>query len=423
MIRWCYFAAGFFLLQATGAFAVVDYWIYGPWASKTGDKYTQACNLLQIVVSLFLFIRAYRTRRRIGAGGILAIATVCFLILSAFWSVDPQTTARRGAIYLFIVIGAIGITGNLKVDEFMNLLSVTCFLSVIGSLVILAVLPDQGFMGDDFRGIFSHKNVLGEVMAAGVLASLHGIRGGRRQLCNAMVLILFTIVALASRSATSLMTIFFYCGISGIAILARKGGRARIFAIFSAIVLLPIVVIGAMFPDSLLELIGKDPTLTGRTELWTYVMGNIAQRPVLGWGFSAFWSPANPVAGEISSVLGWEVPEAHNGLLEILLEVGVIGTLCFVVIWARNVYLAIRCYRTAASELAISSLLCCGGILSVGITEKVLVDPSFGSVTVFFITGLMCERAVRAEKRRRWGSRRDYPTRPPANSGAWASRI
>jgi exopolysaccharide production protein ExoQ len=218
------------------------------------------------------------------------------------------------------------------------------------------------------------------------------------------------------------MTIFSWSGISGIVVLIRKGAAGRLIALFSALVLLPTIMVAALFPDFFLEMIGKDPTLTGRTDLWSYVIGNIAQRPILGWGFSAFWSSANPAATEISTVLGWEVPEAHNGLLEILLEVGVIGSLFFVAIWVRNVYLAIRCCRTPANELAISSLLCYGGILLVGITEKVLVDPSFGSVSVFFITGLMCERAVRVAKRRRRASPPRRSTGLPGNRAVWVGR-
>lgn len=397
--RWYYFATGFFLLQAMGAFAFVDTWIYGSWPGKTGDKYTQTLNLLQMMISLLLFIRAYRRQRIIGVCAILALATAGFLILSVLWSIDPETTIRRGFIYLFFVIGAIGVAGNLDPDEFMNLLGVTCLMSGIASLVLS---PDIALKGDDLQGIFSQKNVLGEVMAVGTLASLHGMRIGGKRARNTFMLIVFTIVALASKSATSLMTMFAYSVISVIAVLIGKGGVARVIGIFSFVVLLPIVVIASIFPDSLLEMIGKDPTLTGRTDLWSYVIGNIAQRPVLGWGFSAFWSSANPIADEISTILGWGVPEAHNGLLEILLEVGVIGTLFFVALWVRNVYISIRCYRTPARELAISSLLCCVGIVLVGITEKVLVDPSFGSVSVFFVTGLMCERAVRAAQGKRY---------------------
>jgi O-antigen ligase len=152
-------------------------------------------------------------------------------------------------------------------------------------------------------------------------------------------------------------------------------------------------------PDVILDFLGKDATLTGRTDLWYFVKLCIAQRPLFGWGFDAFWVTNNPAANEISTNLGWVVPQAHNGLLELLLEVGAIGTSLFAIVFARNVWIAMRCLRTPAKELGKTLLLCCGGILLVGISEEVLVDPSQISVGLLFVMGLTGERALRAGAR------------------------
>ena len=99
-----------------------------------------------------------------------------------------------------------------------------------------------------------------------------------------------------------------------------------------------------------------------------------------------------------------------------LLEVGIVGTIFFVFLWARNVVLALRCLRTPSKDIAVSTLMCCGGIVLRGISEPVLVDHSDVFVSVFFITGLLCERAVlrasvsaasQRERRRRAGKAKD----------------
>jgi len=335
----------------------------------------------------------------------LSIGLAGFLLLSTLWSVDPQDTATRAVLYLFVVIGAIGIASNLDGDEFMSLLALTCFLSGAASLVLLAVSPAnaQVITADsvDFRGIFSQKNVLGEAMVVGALASLHGLRvGNGKRLRYAVILVLVAAVAFVSKSATSCLTIFAFCGTDAAMTLIRKGGTARILAICATISVLPLLIFGAAFPDSILEMIGKDPTLTGRTDIWTYVLADIYQKPLLGWGYLAFWSPHNLAAMEISEVFHWFVPQAHNGLLEMLLNVGLIGTVFFIILWVRNVRLAIRCLRTSEKALAISCLLSCVGVILVGISEIVLIAPFEASTGVFFITGLMCEKTVRAT---RWG--------------------
>ena len=43
-------------------------------------------------------------------------------------------------------------------------------------------------------------------------------------------------------------------------------------------------------PEFALSLLGKDTTLTGRTELWDAVVSLIKERPFLGYGYRAMWS-------------------------------------------------------------------------------------------------------------------------------------
>jgi O-antigen ligase len=308
-------------------------------------------------------------------------------------------------LYLFFVLGVIGIAGSLEGDEFMDLLRDICFWSGVASLLLLPILPHVVMMpeGDALRGIFSHKNVLGQVMAGGALASLHSIRlGGARRWRGILSLAVVVIAAFPARSATALMTIFVFCGMSFVGSMLGRGGVSRILGICCVLVMTPLMVATMVFPDALLETLGKDPTLTGRTELWEYVIGFISQRPILGWGLTAFWSTANPLADEVSAALGWTVPEAHNGLLELLLEVGVVGTALFVALWVRNLVLALRCLRTDAREMGMSALLCLCGIIMVGMTEQVLVDQGQVSVSVFFVTGLVCEKALRTARRQRF---------------------
>jgi exopolysaccharide production protein ExoQ len=410
--RWYYYASGLFLLFAMEAMDIFDSLMYGEWEGKPGDKITQGLNLLMIATSLALFARGFRKNRTIGLSGVLALVAVGFLFLSMLWSIDPESTMRRAFLYLFIVLGAIGVANNVSGDEFMDLLAATCFIAAIASLVLLVVSPGAARMPDSFsggdmmpnarelRGIFSHKNLLGQVMAAGALASLHGIRaGGRRRFRNLIMFVTFVGVGLASESATSMFAIAAYCACSGIMAVMRRGPAGRLIGAILIVILAPIAAWAIVDMDSLLTMIGKDPTLTGRTDLWVYVLGDIAEKPMFGWGFSAFW-PDSPAAIEISNALKWSVPQAHNGLLEILLEVGFVGLAIFILIWARNFVLAVRCLYTSQKNLAISALLCCGGIILIDISETVLTEPFQILTSVFFILGFECERAVRTARRR-----------------------
>jgi exopolysaccharide production protein ExoQ len=427
MSRWYYWISGFFLLDATQTFGFIDRVVYGNWMGKSGDKITQSLNLMMILSGMVLFIHANRRGRGGGTGGVLALATIGFLFLTALWSTDPGATVREAVVYLFIVMGAIGVAGCLEADEFMDLLARTCFLSAIASVALFVISPGNALMVEsgDFIGVFAHKNFLGQVMATGALAALHALRLGRRQRArNILMLLTFAGMAFVSKSATSWLTIVIFCCVDGVIALWRKGGAAQLSGVFLTIVLLPALIFAVADPDPILEMIGKDPSLTGRTEIWAYVIDNISVKPLLGWGYFGFWLVSNPSAMDIADAEGWFVPQAHNGLLELLLNIGVVGTAIFLFLFARNITLGFQCLRTPAKALAISTILSCGGIILLGISENVLLAPTQSSTTVFFITGLMCERAVRAAGRRQYRvAARRMPRGLSTNSATRVSKI
>lgn len=407
MARFVRFAVILYLFQAMEALGYFDRVIYGSWTGKTGDKLTQALNLLLIVCCVWLFGQGFRRARAAGVGMGLVIAVSCYLLFSVAWSVDPPTTIRRGIEYVFVVVGAVGVAGCCDDDEFMEMLLLTCGITAVASIVLVAVNPNDAIMIEPpgWRGILSHKNGLGQVMAVGVLACLHSIRtGSRKRLRNLAMLLIFIVVAVKSQSTTSLLAIAAFLAMDRLAALLSNGGIGRILGIALLVLFVPIAAVAAIAPGALLELIGKDPTLTGRTELWAYVWAAIDQRPVLGWGYSAFWSPNDPVAVEINTVLQWYIPQAHNGLLEIMLNAGMFGAAAFIFLWLRNTWLALRAMRTPARAVATSALLCNIGIALIGVSETVMVEPFQIITTLFFVFGLICEIAVRTAPRQRHAS-------------------
>jgi exopolysaccharide production protein ExoQ len=401
VFRWHYWVSGFFVLDTMQAFGFISRMHYGAWSDKPGDPVTQTLNVLMIVASLMLFGSSYLRRKRgFAAGSGLALLAVGFLCLSTLWSLAPEMTLRDGVVYLFVIIGVIGIARTMDADEFMQLLSRCCFLSAIVSIVLFVASPGNAHLNNgDFIGIFSQKNFLGQVMATGALATLHGIRVARRRYLGKLcMLFVFLGMAYASNSTAALLAALLFCGISGFDSLWRKGGAARLTGVIFAVLIAPILIVAVAAPDTFLELIGKDPTLTGRTEIWAYVNTDIGMKPWLGWGYFGFWHPTNPAALEIDNAVHWVVPNAHNGLLECLLNVGALGTALFAFILIRIIVLAVWCLRTPERALAISTISCCVGILLVGVSETVLLEATQSSTPVMFITGLMCERALYVAK-------------------------
>lgn len=91
----------------------------------------------------------------------------------------------------------------------------------------------------------------------------------------------------------------------------------------------------------LLQTMGRDPTLTGRTEIWNEVLG-LTGNPLLGTGFESFWMGER--LQKMWSLHWWHPNEAHNGYLEIFLNLGWMGVILLLL-------LMITGYRNAINVL------------------------------------------------------------------------
>jgi O-antigen ligase len=122
----------------------------------------------------------------------------------------------------------------------------------------------------------------------------------------------------------------FGLGVIAAGILMRRGPIATIIVAASA---LSAIVLGAaivfLVPDLLVAALGRDLTLTGRTDIWEAAAPAVAAQPWLGYGYYAFWLPENGPAYWVREAVAWQVASAHSSWLELALGMGRIGVLLF----------------------------------------------------------------------------------------------
>jgi O-antigen ligase len=121
---------------------------------------------------------------------------------------------------------------------------------------------------------------------------------------------------------------------------ARK--PTAVHLLVGAIVVLSVC---ALFLDAgtgVVEAMGRDQTLTGRTELWDEIL-RMNVDPWFGTGFENFWLGER--AAYFWENYWWRPNQAHNGYLEMFINLGWIGValLSFVMAWGyRNVVGSLR---------------------------------------------------------------------------------
>jgi O-antigen ligase len=81
--------------------------------------------------------------------------------------------------------------------------------------------------------------------------------------------------------------------------------------------------------SGILETIGKDPTLTDRTAVWSTIIP-LTTSPIVGTGFESFW--LGPRLDKIWSVWDWQPNEAHNGWVETYVNLGWVGVCLLAVV-------------------------------------------------------------------------------------------
>lgn len=259
---------------------------------------------------------------------------VAITLLSTLWSLDPTTTLRRAFALGMVTLFGTYLATRYTYAHVLRLLGVVFGAIALGSVLFRFLLPQYGIAPDMYggawEGVFAQKNILGNamVLAAIVFALLTacGQRWGR--VAWGGVALAASLVVL-SRSVTAMVVLgVILMATPLLGLLRRRTPRSVAVFLVVCCALGAAVLIAATHGEHVLTAFGRDVTLTGRTNIWPVVWDRIMQRPLLGYGYGTFWhfSP-----GEfVRAAIGWDTPHAHNGYLDLLLDVGLFGFLMFV---------------------------------------------------------------------------------------------
>jgi exopolysaccharide production protein ExoQ len=369
------------LFLSTGAFLSLVVGT-GIQATSEGSPLTQA---MWAVVFLIVALIAISMRRQI-APLVRANKCLClfvlFTIVSAVWSQDRFGTLRQGLALLGTTLFGVEIAVRYTIRQQVRLACI-----VLGSVIVLSIATQIFFpglipqeVGSDpsvWQGAFGQKNTLGRIVVLGAAAFLCRPRRSRRDTVILIGLMLVAgAVVVAAHSASSLVELVAIVLISrALAGLRWRPSRLMIAVSLSLVIALPAVYLALNNVDRVTAVLGRDATLTGRTDLWRFVARSIASRPILGYGYGVFWQFSSEGAARIRGAIGWDAPSAHDGYMDLLLDVGVIGLLLYVVAFVVAARRAVILYRSGPPNNMMWPLLVLTEILLCQITEASIVSP------------------------------------------------
>jgi exopolysaccharide production protein ExoQ len=250
-------------------------------------------------------------------------------------------TISSGALLLASILLIYYIMSRYAFDEVLELFLILGTGTIVASIVFALALPQYGLdrMGghsEAWKGVFSAKNYLGNV-ALFFLTMAVSYRGRTLFLRSVRISqIIFCLIAIAfSRAATAyLLTAIYIVYFVVMKTLDRfcKKDYLVLFILLLMTVSVATVIIVAT-PDLLLSLLGKDASLTGRTGIWGAVIDSIAKRPLLGYGYQAFWLALEGESYRVILAVSWVLAQAQSGFLDVMLEMGAVGLAIVVLVF------------------------------------------------------------------------------------------
>jgi O-antigen ligase len=218
-------------------------------------------------------------------------------------------------------------------------------LSILLSIVFAVALPKFGIMHDlhagAWRGIYTHKNVLGQEMALSTLVFLLSCIDNKNKFSWIGLFLSMALISL-SKSTASILNVVLTLPV----FLVSKALRLRYILMFPSLIAITILGLGSyIFVQSSAEtiagLFGKDASLSGRTDVWTFAFDMIERNPWLGYGYGGFWQGLDGESAYIWRASGWNPTHPHNGLLALWLDLGLLGLSIYLLGFAISVVKAL----------------------------------------------------------------------------------
>ncbi|MEM9219739.1 MAG: O-antigen ligase family protein [Cyanobacteria bacterium P01_F01_bin.150] len=349
------YSGGFFYLFLSGGSSEGD----GIPISSFDFSLLQKVFLLNYIITFSLIIFCWKSFLYYALGVKLVVLLVLLAAASFLWSAQPSVTQSRGIAIIGTTLFGLYFGYRFTLTKQLKILAIA-FGIILSTCFLLAIaLPKYGIMAalhaGDWRGIYIHKNVLGQTMVLSsiIFLCLSLDKSFPKWKANAGIIASLLLIILSTSTSAMVnclgLVIIFFCLKA-----LRFHGKLMIASVcflivFAAIVFLLLTLNAA----DILAIFGKDLTLTGRADMWPIIVKVASKNSLLGYGYGGFWGDLSSPGGAVWREYGWPAPNAHNGFLDIWVQLGLVGLGLFSISYFnllfRGIYLSGKLHPSASS--------------------------------------------------------------------------
>ncbi|MCL4760197.1 MAG: O-antigen ligase family protein [Burkholderiales bacterium] len=335
-----------FLLISTRFFSQ---WLGGSLSYDSPDALLEGSPLDQaIFLALYAAAVATLVKRRLSVRAMLSanpwlVAFFAYCLASVIWSDFPWTAFKRLVkVSEHVAMVMVVLTERNRAQAIDALFRRFAYVTVIVSVLFIKYYPHLGRAFDAWtgapinRGITLDKNALGHicVIVGAFLVSTLVARGrpahvtlpGTAVLFDYAVLVGIVWLISIANAKTALLCFAFAIVIVVALARTRLGAHPRLLVALMGFGLLVAFALEALLDirEWAILALNRDTTLTDRTAVWADVLA-MPINPLIGTGFESFW--LGDRADTLWRKYWWRPNQAHNGLIEIYINLGAIGVI------------------------------------------------------------------------------------------------
>lgn len=226
---------------------------------------------------------------------------------------------------------------NLCLGGAALLLLVVCYLGVFLApqySIHSALDITEPQLAGDWRGSFGHKNVASPVMTILVYVGIYLSAVGSFVMGPAVALLAGIFLIFTGGKTSSVLCLAIYT-LASLVYVTRRLWLKRMICLAPLIVMNLLTVGSVMSPalGSITRALPVDPTFTGRSDIWEFALAAVAEKPIIGHGYAAFWDDVTERQTAKGSEWAVTAAHSHNSYLDLAITIGLPGLLLVVLIF------------------------------------------------------------------------------------------
>lgn len=321
-------------------------------SSGTSGRYLEGNPIDQIAISAILALGLVVLFTRGRQAWMIVQLNIPILLyflycgISVLWSDFPDVAFKRwlravGDVVMILIV----LSDPNWLAALRRIFARVTFVAMPLSILFIRYYPELGRSFSrgglpSWTGVATGKNGLGMICLVFGLASLSrflqiyreekGTRKSGPLIAHGATFAMALYLLLEAHSATS-FACFFLAGGPMVLILLIRSARKPVFLHVMLVAVLGLTV-SSLFLNvntGMVQELGRDSTLTGRTDIWRSAF-SLVQNPIFGTGYESFW--LGPRLSKMEALVHQSVNQAHNGYIEVYLNLGWVGVALLAVI-------------------------------------------------------------------------------------------